>query len=123
MIGYAYVSSFPYYDMHLRQTRFKNRPVLVIGQADSKDYVVLPISSVCVRAHLDPFYDIKVRPVDVALMGLHSTSYIRTHKQTVLHVASLVHPIVDFRTAYPDIYIAVIARVEEFQKDMIDKAL
>lgn len=32
MIGYAYVSSFPYYDMQTRQMRFKNRPVLVIGR-------------------------------------------------------------------------------------------
>ena len=49
-------------------------------------------------------------------MDLHSTSYIRTHKQTVLYAASLIRPIVDFRTEYPDVYIDVIAKVEEFQK-------
>ncbi len=122
MIGYAYISSFPYYDMQSRQTRFKNRPVLVIGQADSKDYVVLPISRVSIRAHLDPRYDVEVNPGDVPLMNLHSTSYIRTHKQTVLYAASLVRPIVDFRTEYPDAYVDVIAKVEEFQKNMLDNA-
>ena len=61
MIGYAYVSSFPYYDMQTRQMRFKNRPVLVIGRADSKDYVVLPISRVMNRAHLDAHYDVEVK--------------------------------------------------------------
>ena len=55
-------------------------------------------------------------------MDLHSTSYIRTHKQTVLYVASLIRPIVDFRTEYPDVYIDVIAKVEEFQKNMLDNA-
>ena len=122
MIGYAYVSSFPYYDMQTRQMRFKNRPVLVIGRADSKDYVVLPISRVTNRAHLDAHCDVEVKPGDVPLMNLHSTSYIRTHKQTVLYAASLIRPIVDFRTEYPDVYIDVIAKVEEFQKNMLDNA-
>lgn len=123
MIGYAYVSSFPYYDKYMQQTRFKNRPVLVIGRADDKDYVILPISRVTSRIHLDEYYDVEIDPPRVPLMNLHSTSYIRTHKQSVLHVASLVQSIVDFRTAYEDVYLDVIAKVEEFQKNMIDRAL
>lgn len=122
MIGYVYVSSFPYYDIQTRQTLFKNRPVLVIGQADNKDYAVLPISRVTNRAHLDAHYDVEVKPGDVPLMNLHSTSYIRTHKQTTLYASSLVQPIVDFRAEYPDVYIDVLAKVEEFQKNMLDNA-
>ena len=122
MIGYVYVSSFPYYDIQTRHMLFKNRPVLVIGQADNKDYVVLPISRVTNRAHLDAHYDVEVKPGDVPLMSLHSTSYIRTHKQTALYAASLVRPIVDLRAEYPDVYIDVLAKVEEFQKNMLDNA-
>lgn len=123
MIGYVYVSSFPYYDVQAKQTRFKNRPVLVIGQADVKDYIVLPISRVTNCVHLDPLYDVEVRPNNVPLMNLHTTSYIRTHKQSVLHVASLVRPVVDVRTEYPEVYLDVIAKMEAFQKNIIDKAL
>ena len=71
MIGYAYVSCFPYYDGRLQQVRFKNRPVLVIGRADDKDYIVLPISRVSNHAHLDVYYDLEITPIHVPLMNLH----------------------------------------------------
>lgn len=102
---------------------FKNRPVLIVGQADRTDYVVLPISRVTNYANLENNYDIPIEPSDVPLMNLKQRSYIRTHKQSVIHLGELTKEIVDFKKEYPDIYIDIIAKMEEFQKNMINQAL
>ena len=68
-------------------------------------------------------YDYKVEPQDVPLMNLTQTSYIRTHKQSTVHAGELTREIVDFKNEYPDKYIDVIAKMEEFQKKLIDNAL
>lgn len=123
MIGKAYVSTFQFYDNRNHHMSFKNRPVLIVGQADATDYVILPISRVTNSANLDMDYDYKVEPQDVSLMNLTQTSYIRTHKQSTVHAGELTREIVDFKNEYPDKYIDVIAKMEEFQKKLIDNAL
>ena len=102
---------------------FKNRPILIVGQADSTDYVVLPISRVTNFANLDNNYDVPIEPSDVPLMNLKQRSYVRTHKQCVIHLGKLTKEIVDFKNEYPDIYINIIAKMEAFQKHLIDNAL
>ena len=102
---------------------FKNRPILIVGQADSTDYVVLPISRVTNFANLDNNYDVPIEPSDVPLMNLKQRSYVRTHKQCVIHLGELTKEIVDFKNEYPDIYINIIAKTEAFQKHLIDNAL
>ena len=123
MIGKAYVSTFPFYNKNSCKMEFKNRPVLVVGQADLTDYVILPISRVTNSANLDSDYDFKITQKDVPLMNLKQTSYIRTHKQSVVHVRELTRELIDFRTEYPEIYVEVIGKMEEFQKSIIDNAL
>ena len=59
MIGKAYWAIFKYYDSSAHMMAFKKRPVLIIGQADESDYVVLPISRVTRREHIDQKYDFK----------------------------------------------------------------
>ena len=56
-------------------------------------------------------------------MNLSQVSYIRTHKQSVVHAGELTREIVDFKKEYPDKYVDVIAKMEEFQKSIIDNAL
>ena len=123
MIGKAYVSVFPFYDMNLKQMRFKKRPVLIIGQADSKDYVVLPISRVTNQNHIDSYYDIKLEPTDFPLMNLTQKSFVRTHKQMVINLGELVKEILDFRLEYEEVYLTILTRVEEFQKTLITNAM
>lgn len=123
MIGKAYVSVFPFYDMNLKQMRFKKRPVLIIGQADSKDYVVLPISRVTNQNHIDNYYDIKLEPADFPLMNLTQKSFVRTHKQMVINLGELVKEILDFRLEYEEVYLTILTRVEEFQKTLITNAM
>ena len=123
MIGKAYVSAFQYYDIRSKKMSFKSRPVLVIGQADDSDYVVLPISRVTNKANLDGYYDVPINPTDVPKMNLKQLSYIRAHKQAVVNVASLTKEIVDFRTEYKEIYIEALSKVEEFQSELIKTAI
>lgn len=122
MIGKAYVSTFPFYDNRTGSMSFKNRPVLIVGSADSRDYVVLPISRVTNQNNLDSYYDVPIDIADVPLMNLRQRSYIRTHKQSVIHAGELTREIIDFRAEYRDIYTEVIKRMEEFQKDLISNA-
>ena len=122
MIGKAYWAIFKYYDNTAHKMAFKKRPVLIIGQADESDYVVLPISRVTRREHIDQKYDFEIQVSNYPKLSLKTTSYIRTHKQSVVNVGELSDEITDFRNEYPNAYIEVIALVEEFQKQLIEKA-
>lgn len=122
MIGKAYWAIFKYYDNTAHKMAFKKRPVLIIGQADESDYVVLPISRVTRREHIDQKYDFEIQVSNYPKLSLKTTSYIRTHKQSVVNVGELADEIADFRNEYPNAYIEVIALVEEFQKQLIEKA-
>ncbi len=123
MIGKAYVSIFKYYNGQTNRMDFKKRPVLIIGQSDMTDYVILPISRVTNSANIDSDYDIPIEPSDVPLMKLRAKSYIRTHKQSVVHSGELITQIVDFKLEYPEIYLDVLAKMGDFQKKLMDNAL
>lgn len=123
MIGKAYISTFKYYDNQTHRMAFKNRPVLIVGQADSSDYVILPISRITNQSNIDSYYDVPIEPTDVPLFNLTQRSYIRTHKQSIVHFGELTKEIVDFRKEYSNIYVDVIAKMEEFQKNLILNAL
>ena len=123
MIGKAYVSTFKYYNNRTRHMEFKSRPVLIVGRADESDYVILPVSRITNHNNIDYYYDVLIEPADVPLMKLSQCSYIRTHKQSVVHLGELIREIVDFRNEYEDIYLEVISKMEEFQKNLIINAL
>lgn len=121
MIGKAYKSMVPYYDSITQKRKFKSRPCLIIGKADSGDYVILPISKVSDRSKVDTNYDI---PLDKTVYTfLHDDSFLRTHKQTVVNIASLKDELTDFKGNYEETYIEALAKVEEFQKQLISNAL
>lgn len=123
MIGKAYVSVFRFYDAKAKKMSFKNRPVLIVGKADDKDYIILPISRVTNQHNLDGKYDVPIDPADVPLMNLTQRSYIRTHKQAVVNEGQLTRQIVDFRKEYLDIYVDVISKMKDFQEALARKAL
>ncbi len=122
MIGKAYVSVFQYYNNTTHKMDFKRRPVLIVGKSDSTDYVILPISRITNRQHLDSYYDIEIKKQDFPLMNLKADSYIRTHKQTVIHEGELTQCIVDFKSEYNDTYKDVMKRMSEFQDSIIKNA-
>lgn len=122
MIGEVCVSTFPFYDNKSRKMGYKNRPILVIGQADAGDYVALPISRVTRKENLDAYFDVEIQPKDFPLTGIHATSYIRTHKQQTVHKGEITRKIVDFKGEYRESYNEIINKVEEFQKKLIENA-
>ncbi len=123
MIGKAYTALFKFFDNTSQKMSFKKRPVLVIGKADSNDYVILPISRVTNNHNINRNFDLKIEPFTVPLLNLTQTSYIRTHKQEIVNKAQLDKLIVDFKREYPDIYLNCLVKVEEFQNKLIDDAL
>ncbi len=102
---------------------FKKRPVLIVGKADNTDYIVLPISRVTKRENLDEYYDVLLNHDAVPKLNLTQYSYVRTHKQSVVNIVELYREITDFKKDYMDIYLDIISKMEEFQKNLIDKAL
>ena len=122
MLGKVYWAIFKYYDSAKRRMAFKRRPVLIIGEADRNDYVVLPISRVTRKEHLDLYYDFEMQKENYPALSLIATSYVRTHKQTIVNNGELADCIADFKKEYPDAYILILALVEEFQKNLINRA-
>lgn len=124
MIGKIAVTVFQYYNTQQQRMSFKRRPMLIIGSADSEDYIALPISKISDSKRIDGLYDIKVENVHFPnLLLKESISYIRTHKQVVVNVASIHSQISDLKTLYPDLFLDVMEKVEQFQKEMLDKSL
>ena len=97
MIGEIWISAFKYYDSIKHRMAFKSRPVLIIGQADSSDYVVLPVSRVTKRENLDIHYDYEMKPETYAEsdLKLSATSFVRTHKQAVLNEGELIKKVLN----------------------------
>ena len=124
MTGMICISAFQYYDKKKNRMSFKGRPVLVIGLADSGDYVVLPISRVTKRENLDAHYDYRMDPKTYAgtAFQLSATSFVRTHKQAVMNEAEVTKQVLDLKREFPKVYSEIIDLVEEFQKDLISKA-
>jgi len=123
VIGKICVALTPYYDSHKGRRSYKGRPALIIGKADSEDYVVLPISKVSHKENVDATFDIPVDPVKYPKLNLTNSSYIRTHKQTVIHRGSLGETISDLRDEYEELYLEVLDKREEFSRKITEQAL
>ena len=113
----------PYYDKVLKKQSIKSRPALIVGMADSSDYVVLPVSRVSIQSNRDADYDIEVDPAQYPFLCLNSVSYIRTHKQTVIHAAEIGDAISDLRNSYEGLYLTVIEKRDTFNRILTDRAL
>lgn len=123
MIGKIYSSVTPFYDSAKGVNSFKRRPVLIIGGPRNNDYTVLPVSTITHKEHIDPEYDVHVEPNDYPKLNLNKTSYIRTHKQTMVHQGSLVRQIGDLKTEYEELYLNVLEKLEDFNKTLMNSAL
>ena len=113
MIGDFCLAIFPYYDVKVRKNKFKYRPIIIIAEAGQNDWVTLPVSKVSHQECIDLEYDVKITPTEYPLMNLSCNSYIRTHKQTITHCASITKVIVNIKKRYPNSYGKVIDKVEK----------
>ena len=113
----------PFYDITTHSISIKSRPALILATADPDDYVVLPISRVSRQEFIDPRYDVPVDPVVFPLTGLRCKSYVRTHKQTIVHSAEIGDKIGDIRGAYDELYRTILDRRAEFSDVITLQAL
>ena len=123
MIGKIFSSITPFYDNRLGMNSFKKRPVLIIGGPRNNDYTILPVSTVSNRRNLDPDYDVEIDPARYPLLHLNKLSYSRTHKQTTVHKASLTSPIGDLMADYRELYLEVLGRLEQFNQNILERAM
>ena len=97
--------------------------MLIIGEADSQDYAALPVSRVTKDKYLHPLYDIQVIPDAFPLTKLKETSYVRTHKQTVINVHAITAHVCDLRSVYPELYLSIVTRLEEYNSRLFSQIL
>lgn len=122
MVGDFCLAIFPYYDVKVKKNKFKYRPILIIAEAGQNDWVTLPVSKISHKECIDLEYDIKIEPINYPLMNLACVSYIRTHKQTVTHCASITKVIINVKKIYPNLYNRVIDKVEVKYRENIREA-
>lgn len=113
----------PYYDLRQGRMCTKSRPALIIAQADTDDYIVLPISRISRQNNRDAIYDIEVNPVNYPLLNLNAVSYIRTHKQTVIHRAEIGDLIGELKYNYEEFYLHILELHERFSEEITNQAI
>ena len=123
MIGKICTSLTPFYDVKIKRNSYKARPVLVIGYADSRDYVVLPISRVTRKEHIHPVYDVQILMKQYPNLNLTADSYVRTHKQTIVNAASISGVIADLKTEYVDLFLEILSMREDFNEKLTEMAI
>lgn len=123
MIGSLCIIVSPYYDRKNNRNSYKKRPALVISGPRNNDYTILPVSSVSKKENLDEVYDIKVDPEKYPLLGLNKVSYIRTHKQTVVHRSSIVEKISSIKEEYNDLYQIIISSWMDFENEVFENSM
>lgn len=123
MIGEIRRALTPFYDNTKNRMSFKSRPVLIIAQADNSDYIVLPVSRITRRENINEVYDIKIDPALYPSLNLSAVSYVRTHKQTVVHAAEIGSIYGNMKSDYPDIFLTILEKRNEFSKEITEQAL
>lgn len=119
MIGKIFSSIVPFYDSRTGGNSFKKRPVLIIGGPRNNDYTVLPVSTVSNRRNLDWEYDVEIDPDKYPLLHLNKLSYVRAHKQTTVHRASLTSQIGDMMADYGELYLEILERLADFNQSIL----
>lgn len=122
MIGKLYTASLQYFDVRTGTQRFKGRPVLIISEARNNDYTVLPVSTISKRENLDGEYDIEINPAQYPKLKLKKQCFIRAHKQTLVHRASLYQEIADMKAAEPELYALVLKKLEQWNHYILRQA-
>lgn len=123
MIGKIYTSRLPFYDIKQHKMSVKARPVLIISEERNNDHTVLPVSSVTNRKNLDKDFDVEISPSQYPLLNINHTSYVRTHKQTTVHIASLGKEISNLKDVYPDLFLEILSKREQWNKLIDEEAL
>ncbi|ACZ01739.1 type II toxin-antitoxin system PemK/MazF family toxin [Streptobacillus moniliformis] len=119
MIGKIFIALFPYFDIGSRRKGLKERPVLVIGETNDNDCIILPVSTITKKQYFNPEYDIEIDPEKYPKLNLNKLSYIRVHKQAIIYKKALHKEIGDLKVEYGLKYIEVMKKLEGFNKSLL----
>lgn len=111
-IGHIYTCLTPYQSKG--KISMKQRPVLIIGQADGEDYTALPISKISVRKNINNNYDIPLNIAEYPILNLTCDSFVRTHKIFTATKITLYRDISNLKESYPDLYSIIITKFSEY---------
>lgn len=106
-IGKLVTSYVPYYDSMAQSTKCKSRPFLIIGVENkfgSTDFNVLPVSTVTNKNNLSKEFDIEISGQNQKELLLNKVSYIRCHKQTIIHRNSIGKIVSDLKSINEAVY-------------------
>ena len=120
--GRIYKAIVQYFDRIGNKMAFKARPVLILAHADEFDFVVLPVSTISRKENLNKYYDVMIDPEKYPLSNLIKISYVRTHKQIIVHAAEITDEICDLRTNCPQLYSEILSKREEFSREITRQA-
>ena len=124
MIGKIYnAKNFPFFDKDKGKMSYGNRPVLVIGIADTGDCNILPLSRVNEKENVNEDFDIKLNPADFPKLKLKYESYVRVHKQNVIHSGNFDLYVGDMANDYPEKYHDIMTALKDYNHKMISAAM
>ena len=112
LIGKVVISRYPYYNSKTGKNSFKARPMLVIGTEKDTfpcDLITLPLSSVTIKQNLHSTFDIRLDDEECSMLNLDCMpSFVRVHKQTVVHSKDVSSNIVaDLKGLLPQKYMFI----------------
>lgn len=122
MIGEIRWALTPFYDRVAQCNSFKKRPALLLAKADQDDFVALPVSRITRQQYINSVYDIKVDPAQYPKLELTAISYVRTHKQTIIHAGEIDGYIGNIKDDYPDLYLDILEKREKFSDEITSQA-
>ncbi|WP_197034478.1 type II toxin-antitoxin system PemK/MazF family toxin [Streptobacillus canis] len=115
-----YIALFPYFDIGTKRKGLKERPVLVIGETNDNDCIILPVSTITKKQYYNPKYDVEIDPEKFPKLNLARLSYIRVHKQAIIYKRALHKEIGDLKLDYNTKYYEIIKKLEGFNNTIYD---
>lgn len=122
-IGCITISRLPFYDIKTNTTKYKARPVLVIGIESNTfpcDFVILPISTITHNVYRHSKFDYELDQHICRTMNLKIyPSYIRVHKQSTSHSSNINQNIVyNLAIDQSDLYQIIKSLHQEFTESL-----
>ena len=91
---------------------------------DDDEYVILPISSMLNKSHMDFYFDVFLNISAYPKLKLKKDSYIRTSKQTIAYKWDIdfKHCLGDLRNDYSKLYEYILYKVRMFDTKKIENS-
>lgn len=118
MIGDLCLVGMPFYSTEEQVMKQKVRPALIIGEADSSNVTVLPVSTIHDQRRIDQVFDLLVDPDQYPDSRLKTVSYIRTNKVYTVNRKNITMTMCNLKAVYPELYLTATSLFEQYTMDI-----